>query len=88
MKKVASKLKRDQQIGARRAVLEELFNDLYHDRVNVYLMNFMRGIFFGLGSALGATVVLAFVVWVLSFFVNIPFIGPSVQEAQQQIKSR
>lgn len=87
MKKAASKLKRDQEIGARRALLEELFNDFYRDRYNIYLMNFVRGIFFGLGSALGATVVVAFVVWILSFFVNIPLIGPSVQQAQDQIQS-
>ncbi len=87
MTKVASKLKRDQSIGARRALLEELFNDLYKDRHNIYIMNFIRGIFFGIGSALGATVIVAFVVWILSFFVNIPLIGPSVQQAQDQIQS-
>jgi len=79
---------RGEQMGARRALLEELFNDFYKDRHNIYKMNFIRGIFFGLGSVLGATVVVAFVVWVLSFFVQLPFIGDSVQEAQDQIQSR
>lgn len=79
---------RGEQMGARRALLEELFNDFYKDRRNIYLMNFIRGIFFGLGSALGATVLIAFLVWILSFFVNIPYIGPSVQEAQDQIQNR
>lgn len=79
---------RDQQIGARRALLEELFNDFYKYRHNVYKVNFVRGIFFGLGSVLGATVVVAFIVWVMSFFVQLPFIGQSVQQAQDQIQSR
>lgn len=79
---------RGEKMGARRALLEELFNDFYKDRRNIYLMNFIRGIFFGLGSALGATVLIAFLVWILSFFVNIPYIGPSVQEAQEQIQNR
>lgn len=78
---------RGEQMGARRAVIEELFNDMYNDRRNIYLMNFIRGIFFGLGSVLGGTIVIAFIVWVLSFFVQIPFIGPSLQEAQDQIRS-
>jgi hypothetical protein len=78
---------RGEQMGARRAVIEELFNDMYEDRRNIYLMNFIRGIFFGLGSVLGGTIVIAFIVWILSFFVQIPFIGPSLQEAQDQIRS-
>lgn len=78
---------REEQMGARRAVIEELFNDMYEDRRNIYLMNFIRGIFFGLGSVLGGTIVIAFIVWILSFFVQIPFIGPSLQEAQDQIRS-
>ncbi len=79
---------RGQQMGARRALLEELFNDFYKDRHNIYKVNFVRGIFFGLGSVLGATVVVAFVVWILSLFVQLPFIGQSVQQAQDQIQSR
>lgn len=78
---------RSERMNARRAILEELFNDFYDDRRNIYKMNFFRGLFFGLGSVLGGTVVVALVVWILSFFVNLPFIGPSAQQAQDQIQS-
>lgn len=78
---------RGEQMGARRAVIEELFNDMYDDRRNIYLMNFIRGIFFGLGSVLGGTIVVALIVAILSLFVQLPFIGPSLQQAQDQIKS-
>lgn len=77
---------RGEQIGARRALLEELFNDLYNDRRNIYVMNFVRGIFFGLGTFLGGTIVVALVVWLLSFFVNVPGIGDKVQEAQDSLQ--
>jgi hypothetical protein len=87
-KNSVKKFVRGEQIGARRSLLEELFNDFYKDRHNIYIMNFFRGIFFGLGSVIGATVVAAFIVWILSFFVKIPFIGDSVQQAQDQIQSR
>lgn len=77
---------RDEQMGARRTVIEELFNDLYEDRRNIYLMNFFRGIFFGLGTFLGGTIIVAIVVWGLSLFVNIPGIGDTVQKAQDSLQ--
>lgn len=68
--KLWSKLKRrvhkDSERGAREAVLQQLFNDFNRSRFSVYKFNFVRGIFFGLGYALGATVVLALLVWLLN----------------------
>lgn len=87
VKKLAQKISRDQQIGARRGVLEEIFNDYYKSRHNIYKVNFVRGIFFGLGSVLGGTIVVAFLIWLLSFFVQIPGIGDAVQKAQTTIES-
>lgn len=78
---------RGEQMGARRTIIEEMFNDLYHDRRNIYLMNFVRGIFFGLGSALGGTIVIALIIWLLSVFVGIPGIGPALEGAQESLQS-
>ena len=65
-----NKLKRrardDNERGAREAMLEELFNDFNRSRFTVYKFNFFRGIFFGLGSVLGGTVVLALLVRLLN----------------------
>ena len=52
--------------GARETVLEELFNDFNRNRFTIYKFNFMRGIFFGLVSVLGGTVVIALIVWILN----------------------
>lgn len=52
--------------GARESVLEDLFNDFNRNRYAVYKFNFVRGIFFGFGSVLGATVLVALVVWLLN----------------------
>jgi hypothetical protein len=52
--------------GARKSVLEDLFNDFNRNRFTVYKFNFFRGIFFGLGSVLGGTVVIAIIVGVLN----------------------
>lgn len=72
MKKVTQKVKKENELGARRAVLEDLFYDFHSSRKQVYAMNFTRGIFFGLGSVLGGTIVIAFLVWILSWLADIP----------------
>lgn len=78
-------VKRAQGMDARRGVLEEIFNDYYDDRRNIYKVNFVRGIFFGLGTVIGATVVVAMVLWILSFFVDIPIIGDAAQQAKDSL---
>jgi len=72
VKKVVSRVKKDNENGARTAVLEDLFYDFNRNRHQVYVMNFVRGIFFGLGSAIGATVVIALLVALLNFFTDLP----------------
>jgi hypothetical protein len=78
--------KNDQEKGARRAVLEELFNDYYIHRRRVYKMNFFRGIFFGLGSVIGGTIVLAIAVWLMTLFIDFPVIGDYFQSLKQAIE--
>lgn len=70
---------------SKRVVLEEVFNDMYDERGRIYKLNFVRGLLFGAGSALGGTVVIALIVWVLSLFVNAPLIGDLFKNAQQTI---
>lgn len=71
-KGLAKKIKHDNENGARKAVLEDMFYDFNRSRVEIYKMNFARGIFFGVGSALGATVVIAILAWLLSLFTDLP----------------
>lgn len=85
--KFVEKMAHDQQMGARRTLMEELFNDYYKERRNIYKVNFFRGIFFGLGSVLGGTIVVALIVWSLSFFVHIPGIGGAAEKAQSSLES-
>ena len=65
--------------SARRAILEDLFYDFHKRRGQVYWMNFTRGLFFGIGSVVGGTIVVALVVWILSWFTGIPEFGQWVQ---------
>jgi hypothetical protein len=66
IQKVTDKVKANNERGARTAVLEDLFYDFNRNRHQVYLMNFIRGIFFGVGSVIGGTVVIALIVWILA----------------------
>jgi len=80
IKKVVKKLKEDNERGARQAILEDLFYDFNRSRHQVYLMNFVRGIWFGVGSVIGGTLIVALVVWLLTLLVDLPGgIGDFVQ---------
>ena len=72
IKKAAKRVKVDAENGSRKAILEDLFYDFHKSRRQVYLMNFFRGMSFGVGSVIGGTVVVALVVSILSLLVDIP----------------
>lgn len=72
MSKATQKIKKENELGARRAVLEDLFYDFHSSRKQVYAMNFFRGVFFGVGTVVGGTIVVALVVWMLTWLTDIP----------------
>lgn len=86
-KKAIHEIKEGNERGARENLLEDLFYDFNRNRVEIYKMNFVRGIFFGLGSVIGGTVILALAVWLMSFFIDIPGIGHSVEQLQQTLQN-
>lgn len=67
--------------------LEYLFTAGYVSKRRLYIANFMRGLFFGFGSVLGATVLIALTLWILSFFSDIPFIGDIVVLVRDSINT-
>ncbi len=89
MNKIVSKVKRDNENGARRGILEDLFYDFNRSRAQVYKINFLRGLFFGFGSVIGGTVVVAIIVWLLNRFVDLPGgVGNFVQYVVDIVKHR
>lgn len=87
-KTVTEKFANDQAKGAQQDLVEQLFDDHYKHRGRIYQVNFFRGISFGFGSVLGATVLVAILLWLLSFFNEMPFIGDVVKSTQQSIEQR
>lgn len=67
---------------------EVLIKAEYIDKKSFYLHNFLRGVVVGAGTVLGATVVIALLLWVLSIFDTVPLIGPVIDNARQTIEQR
>ncbi len=80
--------KKDQVAGAQRDLLEQLFDDHYKYRWRVYKMNFFRGIFFGFGSVIGATILVGLALWLISLFTDLPLVGNFFEESQSNIQKR
>jgi uncharacterized membrane protein YczE len=74
LKDIARTVKTNNERGARKTLLEELFYDFNRSRSQVYVTNFVRGIMFGAGSVIGGTVVIALFIWLLSLIGN--FVPP------------
>lgn len=88
-KGVVQQFKDDNVKGAQRELLEELFYDMYVHRKQVYVVNFFRGISFGIGSVLGATLLVTTSVWVLSWFVEwVPFLGDFIRSIIDTVQRR
>lgn len=81
IKQIVKKVADDQAKAAQKNMLEEAFYDLYPNRWEVYKVNFFRGLSFGFGSAIGATVLVVVSIMILNLFVNIPGgIGEIIQD--------
>lgn len=73
----------------RKDLLEQLFYDFNQKRSRVYLTNLVRGIFFGVGSVLGATVVIGIVIYILGYFTDIPGgIGDFIKSIIDSVNNR
>ena len=81
-------IKKDQVAGAQRDLLEQIFDDHYRFRWRVYKMNFFRGIFFGFGSVLGATILVGLTLWIISLFTELPLIGNFFENTQSSLEKR
>ena len=77
-------IKSEGERAARRQLMEELFYDFHRDKFQIFFLNFIRGIFFGFGTVLGGTVLVALVVWILGqFFGWFPYIHQVIEAIQR-----
>jgi hypothetical protein len=84
-----TKNQEDTPVDTKAAVqaLEYMFAAGYVSRKKLYLENFVRGIFFSVGSIIGATIVIALLIWILSLFDTAPLIGDLVKSLKNTLNS-
>lgn len=83
MSKLTRKKSDDEQLGR---MLTNIYESGYINHNQAYKYSFLKGIATGVGGVIGATVVIAIIVWGLSLFQEIPLIGPFAQKVQTTIE--
>lgn len=71
---------------ATRETFDQFFEDYFKRRREIYWLNFVRGIWFGLGSVIGGTLILAGILGLLSLFHQVPFLSGIVEIIQRSIE--
>lgn len=81
--------KKEPNIDEKAAVqaLEYLLAAGYVNKRRLYYENFMRGIFFSIGSVLGAAIIVTTLLWILSLFDGLPFIKAISEAVEQSLKN-
>lgn len=74
-----------QQLGQQ---VVDLYDTLKPNRTALYRASFFKGVIGGLGGVIGATVGVALLLWLLSLFGQIPFIGHFIDTVRHTIQSR
>ncbi len=67
-------------------MLTNIYESGYVDRNQAYKMSFIKGLVAGLGGVIGATIVVALLLWVLTFFDNIPLVGRFTEQMRTTIE--
>ncbi len=65
--------------------LVELYETGHFGKKKVYSLSFMKGIISGLGAAIGGTVGITVLIWLLSRFHSLPLIGHLVETVQNSL---
>ena len=55
-------------------MMESIYESGYIDHAKTYKMSFFKGVLGGFGGVIGATVVVALLLWVLSLLNHVPFL--------------
>jgi hypothetical protein len=66
--------------------LEYLLAAGYVSKKRLYIENFLRGVFFSVGTIIGAAVVVTLLLWILSLFDNVPFVSDVINNINRNIK--
>lgn len=84
-KQSKSKPKTDyEQLGK---IVASIYETGYIDAPKSYKMSFVKGLFQGFGGAVGATLLVALVIWVLSLFSQVPLLSRITESLRENVNS-
>lgn len=55
------------------------------DKKTLYKISFWRGVWGGLGGVIGATIIVAMLLWIFSLLGDVPLIGPVIDLIRKKI---
>ncbi len=67
-------------------IVASVYETGYLDAAKSYRQSFIKGLFQGFGGVIGATLLVALLIWILSFFNELPFIGRITEQVQDTIQ--
>lgn len=67
-------------------MLVSIYESGYVDRNQSYKMSFFKGLAAGFGGVIGATIFVALLLWVLTFFDSIPLVGRFTERTRNTIE--
>lgn len=74
--------KREKQLAAEAM---EYFIQYVSSPWRIIWVNFLAGVFRGLGALIGASIVLALIIWVLALLVDVPLVGQYAEEVKATV---
>ncbi len=84
--KTPERTKKDYEELGRR--LENIYLTGYISRGEMMKMSFLKGVATGFGGVIGATIVVALLLWILSLLDSIPFVGPIFETFEDTVKTK
>lgn len=84
MKKATKTPKEYQELGK---AVAAIFETGYLDKKQAYKNSFIKGVIGGFGGVVGATVVVALLIWILSFFSNVPLVGKFADKVNNTVET-
>ncbi len=69
-------------------IVASVYETGYLDAAKTYKMSFIKGLFSGLGGVIGATLLLALIIWILTLLDDVPLIGRLFENLENTINSR
>ena len=67
-------------------MLISIYETGYMSHKKLYKMSFIKGLVTGLGTVIGATIIVGLLLWFLSFFENVPLVGRITENVRHTVQ--